>query len=112
MKKQYLCNVFTTSMLNPKRAHEYRFEPICQDTAKNLLQDGFEQAVGHPGTAEVLSTRLGLDVKFNRMNVNLQDEECLIVTQVVLPRLPEGKVLSHAEIKDLPIQYWYIYQID
>lgn len=97
MSKTYLCNVFTTSMLDSEHAHTFKFDPISEDNARGILAvSEFEQAVGHPATCEVLSQRLGLKVKPTRANVRLEAGDTLIVAQVVVPRLAEGKIMSNS----------------
>jgi hypothetical protein len=83
-------------------------KPISEEKAIALLANGFEQAVGHPATADVLTQRTGLDIKFNRMNVRLAPGDTLIIAQVVVPRLAEGQILSQEEVEALPVQWWRI----
>jgi hypothetical protein len=107
--KTYLCNVFTTAMLDPKDGRRiYAFEPMDIEDAKVWLADGFEQAVGHPATCEVLSQRLGLEVNPVRANVRLEPDDVLIVAQVVIPRLAEGQVLTKEQVDACPIQFWRV----
>ncbi len=106
--KTYLCNTIAMAMFAPEQEHTIIMKPITEEEAIALLQDGFEQAVGHPATAEVLAQRTGLDIKFNRMNVRLTVGDTLIIAQVVVPRLAEGQVLSQEEVEALPVQWWHI----
>lgn len=111
MAKTYLCNVFTTAMLDPKEGDRVmKFYPIGVGEACDLLHDGFEQAVGHPATCEVLSDRLGLDVKPVRANVRLNRGDRLVVAQVVIPRLAEGQVLTKEQVEACPVQFWLVSQ--
>ncbi len=108
MVKTYLCNVFTTAMLDPNRSHIFSFFPIGAEKAREYLSGGFEQAVGHPATCDVLSQRLGLEVKAARANVRLEDGDRLVVAQVVVPRLAEGEVLSKEQVEALPVVFWIV----
>lgn len=102
-----LCNVFTTAMLS-EELHEIVFAPITIEEARASLNGGFEQAVGHPATCEVLSARLGVDVQPVRANVALQNDDVLVVAQVVIPRLAEGQVLSQEQVESCPIRFWLV----
>jgi hypothetical protein len=89
-----LCNTIAMAMFDASHPHSVQMHPIQEHEAISLLSNGFVQAVGHPATAEVLALRTGLDIKFNRMNVCLSNDDILIIAQVVVPRLAEGQVLS------------------
>lgn len=107
-----LCNVFTSSMLDPNCSHALQFEPLSIEAACSILQySQFQQAVGHPATCDVLSSRLGLQVHPSRKNVRLASDDVLIVAQVVVPRLAEGEVLSVAQVEALPIIFWKVFFI-
>ena len=53
-------------------------------------EDGVESTVGHPDTARVMSSILGIEVPFNRTSLKLRKGDTLIWAQMVGPRLPEG----------------------
>lgn len=110
--KIYLCNVFTTAMLPNRQARRFDFTPLTLSEAKMRLEYGFEQAVGHPATCEVLSARLGLDVQPVRANVRLEHGDLLIVAQVVTPRLPEGQVLSREQVESCAIEFWQVKDVE
>lgn len=57
-------------------------------------------AVGHPGTAEVMSAVLGFQVEAQRLYVRLEPGDSALVFQVT-ERLPEGKVLSAKELREV-----------
>jgi hypothetical protein len=103
-----LCNTIAISMFDPTETHTVQMTPITEDAAIALLEHGFEQAVGHPATADVLKQRTGLDVQFNRANVRIAPGDTLIIAQVVVPRLAEGQVLTREEVEALPIAWWKI----
>lgn len=111
MANTYLCNVFTTAMLDIQ-ARELHFQPLNIEEAKMRLKDGFEQAVGHPATCEVLTARLGLDVLPNRANVRFEHGDLLIVAQVVVPRLAEGQVLTKEQVEACPVQFWQVRDVE
>ena len=106
----YLCNVFTTAMLDSTRNHLYSFVSMPVEGVRATLSGptGFEQAVGHPATCAVLSQRLGLNIEPVRANVRLLEDDVLVVAQVVVPRLAEGEVLSKEQVESLPIVFWHV----
>jgi hypothetical protein len=68
------------------------------DEARKLLNDGgFVSAVGHPGTAQLLTELLGVQVPVNRVAVQLKSGD-IGIHFVLRERLPEGKVLSKEEL--------------
>lgn len=81
----------------------YVFTKITPEEAKSVLTNGFISAVGHEGTAKVLSTILGIPVPTNRVAITMQPGDRAIVFRL-LTRLPEGKVLSEEELKVLPYE--------
>jgi hypothetical protein len=82
---------------------EYRFEKISVEEAKALLSGGFTSAVGHKGTAEVLSSILGVNIPENRVAISLEKGDIALVFRLLV-RLPEGKVLSAEELKGLKFE--------
>lgn len=98
--KVYLSNAFSLSMLQMDPANVLIIRPIDLDTVRDLLKRGFESAVGHQSTAEILTLLLGLEVKMNRIAIKLEAGDILVVFQLSI-RLQEGKVLSSEEVFDL-----------
>jgi hypothetical protein len=80
----------------------WRFEgPLSLEAAKVLVADGYESAIGHAGTAQVLSLLLDLPVAVNRVAIAMQPGDRALVLRL-LTRLPEGAVLDQAMLTDLP----------
>ncbi len=102
--KIYLSNAFSLNMLsfNPNVPAPVRLfvSPISLNQVKSLLELGFESAVGHQSTAEILTKLLGIEVPANRTAIKLQSGDILIVFQLGI-RLAEGQVLSREEVLDL-----------
>ena len=105
MPKIVLCNAFSLSMISKTPTAVGIWEATTEQV-KKLLQGGFESAVGHPATASLLSKLLGMPVKAERKMVTLDEDTILVVFQL-LTRLPEGKILSEEELKQLPHK-WFI----
>ncbi len=80
----------------------YGFERISKEEATKLLKENeFISAVGHKGTAEVMSELLGVEIPVNRVRVEMEEGDTAIVFRVLV-RLEEGKVLSKEELERLP----------
>jgi len=61
-------------------------------------------AVGHESTAKLLSQLLGIEIPVNRIEIKIEYGDKLIVFQL-LQRLPEGKVLSEEELRQLQFRF-------
>jgi len=74
---------------------------ISLELAREWVRQGeFVSAVGHESTAKLLSELLGVEIKPNRIFVDMKlCDEALAVQ--FLERLPEGKVLSKEELEEL-----------
>ena len=82
----FIANAFSLQMLQKFPTNIHVEEIAAADVAKLQL----ESAIGHQDTATVLSNILGKDIKPNRINVQLQLGDSLIVAQLMGGRLPEG----------------------
>jgi sensor c-di-GMP phosphodiesterase-like protein len=71
--------------------------PISLEEVKALIKEGFVSAVGHESTAKVLSSLLGIDVPFNRVQIAIKEGDIIVSFQFMI-RLPEGKVLGEDEV--------------
>jgi hypothetical protein len=103
----YVTNAFSANMLFANyHLAIVRFEHITEEEAKDMLERNiFVSAVGHEGTARVLSERLGQEIKADRKPVSLQVGDQVLICQIAGGRLPEGKILSEEEVRRLPITY-------
>jgi len=82
-----------------------RLTKISLEEAKTLLSGNFTSAVGHEGTAQLLSNLLEINVPVNRITVFLKKGD-IAIHFFPKQRLPEGKVLSKEELSK--IQFWLI----
>lgn len=81
----------------------FRFDRIDIGQARDLARDAVS-AVGHQGAADALSELLGIPVPLSRTEVNMNVGDLALVFRL-MPRLPEGAVLSAAETLDLPYEF-------
>jgi hypothetical protein len=96
----YLANAFSISMISPlpPEGRTVKVRPVSLEEAKALLQEGeWTSAVGHPSTAQVMSTLLGVEVPPNRVAIRLGPGDRVLVFQLSV-RLAEGQVLSQEEV--------------
>ncbi|MFP3256981.1 MAG: DUF1874 domain-containing protein [Candidatus Nanopusillus acidilobi] len=100
----YLSNAFSLGMLTGDGA--IGVVGLTDNQAKSLLSDGFQSAVGHQATADFIKALIGIDVPVNRVSLSLKDEDMMVVLQLQ-GRLPEGKILSEEEMKQIPYK-WYL----
>ena len=82
-----------------------RFGLICTkidlETARLWIKAGdFISAVGHESTAKLLSELLGVEIKPNRIFVDMELFDEALAIQF-LQRVQEGKVLSKEELEEL-----------
>jgi hypothetical protein len=78
---------------------------ISVDEAKQLLKQGFVSAVGHEGTAQLLSKILGVNIPANRVSVWMEKGD-VGVHFFLKTRLPEGAVLSEEQLSKL--SFWIV----
>jgi hypothetical protein len=103
-KPVLLLNAFSLSMVNPPVL--LRVEEIPLEKVKTMVSEyGVDSAIGHEATAKFLSRLLGVDIPVNRKTVKLERDA--VVFQL-LQRLPEGKVLSDEEIKQIPYKFYHV----
>jgi len=94
-----LSNAFSLSMVDVQdKPVTLELRKVSLDEVKSVLSNGFVSAVGHPSTASVLSRILDMEVPANRISIQLQPGDTLVVFQLALSRLPLGKELTEEEI--------------
>jgi hypothetical protein len=99
MQKVTLLN---TSVLTSYGSFTYK--PLTLEEARRLAAEGFESAIGHPETAEVLSELLTTPVPVNRIDYTQQPGEKAIVFKLK-SRVPAGTILSRREIEEIGYEF-------
>ena len=100
MGKLYVSNAFSLNMILPlpPQGRTVRVRPVSLEEVKSILQEGeYVSAVGHPSTAEVMSTLLGVEIPPNRVTITLGPGDRVLVFQLAV-RLAEGQILSQEEV--------------
>ena len=107
-----LANAFSLNMLNTEiTTHILATKRITKEEARKLLQDGFENYIGHKDIANVVSNELGINVEMSekRPNLMFQLEDLVVVAQYIGPRLPEGATELPANAR---IDYFTVQIVD
>jgi len=83
---------------------DWRFAgPLSLEDARVWVAGGFVSAIGHEGAARFLTRLLGVEVPVNRVAVALRVGDAALVLRLT-ERLPEGVVLSDAELAAWPCE--------
>ena len=77
--------------------------PISIEAMRELLANGFTSAIGHQATADLLGALLGRSIPVNRVRIEMQPGDRALVIRI-LTRMPEGKLLTEKEMKDIPYE--------
>ena len=83
----FISNAFSLQMLDLKKGFNLRVEPISKEY---LAKIDLVSAIGHLDTASVVSKELEMELPMQRISLQLQSGESLIVAQLTGGRLPEG----------------------
>ncbi len=114
-----IANAFSVNMIpQDQRMAEIRFERVNLEFVKELVQYAkarnieIVSVVGHEATARLLSQLLSIEVPVNRIQYTLKPNDILLVFTVPV-RLPEGKVLSEQELREIAdkLNIFIVYEI-
>lgn len=87
---------------------DYRFSgPLPLEVARERAAQGITSAVGHEGTALLISRLLGIDVPLRRDTVRMQPGDEALVFRLTR-RLPEGVVLGPDELSQWPHEFAWL----
>lgn len=89
---------------------DYRFTALTLEEAKALLQQGYTSAVGHAGTAELLSQLLEHPVSMQRVTIQMHQGDDAVVMRLN-QRLPEGVVLTATELEQLRPEFGWLQRL-
>ena len=70
------------------------------DEAREFVKEDFISAVGHESTAQLLSELLGVEIKPNRIFVDMKEGDEALAVQF-LERVQEGKILTKEELEEM-----------
>jgi len=107
--KRKKVTILNTSILT--NFGEYNYSEISIDEAKKLIANGFESAVGHQSTCDVINTLLDSDVKMNRIQYSQKIDDIALVFKLN-GRPEEGKILTADEIQEIGYSFGKLIRID
>lgn len=84
--------------------------PLTVDEAKSRLGNDFISAIGHQSGAAFLSILLDMEIPANRIEISMQPGDAALVLRLK-SRLPEGKVLTHEEMRQIPYELGWLVRV-
>ena len=103
----YVSNAFSLGMLQFSEVTLKVTEVSVQSVKELLHSQTFTSAIGHQGTADIVTSLLNVAVPMNRVSIKLQKGDTLVVFQL-LTRVEEGRVLSKEELEKLPFKFFLV----
>lgn len=104
--RNIVSNAFSVNML--REMAFLSFIPTNISDVKFYIQEGeLYSIIGHKATADLLTAKLGVEIKYNRENYTRKKDDRIIVC---LPnkRLDEGQVLTEEELSKIDIKFWIV----
>lgn len=102
--------VLNTSILTSFGTYSY-YEASIDDVKELLSNNEFTSAVGHQATAEFLSLLLGINIMFQRIEISMNVGDIAVVFKL-LNRIPEGKILTFDELKNIKYTLGFLKRIE
>lgn len=103
-----MVTILNTSILTTFGRFEYY--PLSLEEAKIFVSEGFQSAIGHQSTAEILSELLGVEVPVNRIEYRQQSGESAIIFKLN-GRPPEGVILSKEDLERIGFEFGLLTKI-
>lgn len=97
-----MVTILNTSILT--EFGSYNYEPLTLEESKSLISEGFNSAVGHQSTCDILSNLLGVTVPMNRIQYSQNVGDLALVFKLK-GRPEEGKILSVEEIEAIGYEF-------
>lgn len=88
-----LFNAFSLQMIKGLNGCDHRIivEPTdVYNVVDKLQKEGCDSYIGHPDTARILTSILGMEIPCRRVFGTIEPDETVLVARVVGGRLPEG----------------------
>lgn len=82
----------------------YRYDSLSLSEAKKIVKNGFESAVGHQSTCDVLTSLLGTTVNMNRIQYEQKVGDIALIFKLK-GRPEEGKILTVSEIEEIGYEF-------
>ena len=97
-----MITILNTSILT--NYGSFKYEPLTLEESKTLISMGFESAVGHQSTCDILTILLGKEVKLNRILYSQEVDDVALVFKLK-GRPEEGKILTVPEIETIGYEF-------
>lgn len=105
MASDFTLYILNTPILTSYGKYNFREARLAEVRYLLHLSHGrFISAVGHDATAKFISEVTGFDIPVNRVQIEMKLGDRAIVFRVLV-RLPEGKVLTHEELSQVPYEF-------
>jgi hypothetical protein len=88
----------------------FRYKKISLDDAKKLVKEGFQSAIGHDATANIISTLLNINCPVNRILYRQEIVESALVFKLK-GRPKEGQILTEDELKKIGYEWGILIRI-
>jgi hypothetical protein len=82
----------------------FSYDPLTLEKSKELISEGFNSAVGHQSTCDILISLLGVEVKLNRVQYSQKTGDIALVFKLK-GRPEEGKILTVSEIEEIGYEF-------
>jgi len=90
----------------------YRFRKSTMEEAVAFLRTpGWTSAVGHEGTAALLTQLCGVEIPLNRIAVSMEPGDVALCFRL-LRRQREGAELSLEDVRSVPHEYGFLERIE
>ena len=104
MGKTYLANAFSINMLSKfpisTTIDKIDKEEFCLGLQLRLEDNELVNAIGHDSTINLINTLCGTELTKNRVEIKMEKGDLALIIMMT-ERLPEGKVLSIQEIREM-----------
>jgi hypothetical protein len=99
--------LLNTSILTAYGTYEYT--PLSLKTAQHVICEGYQSAIGHEATAQILTELLGVPVAMNRIVYEQAvGDEALVFK--LRGRPPEGAILTREQIESIGYDFGLLYR--
>jgi hypothetical protein len=109
-KRIVIANAFSINMIKESGSLLFfAYLPTIDEVKFHIEEsNNVHSIIGHQGTADILTVKLGMEIKYNRENYKKEKDDTILVC-MVNKRLDEGQVLSKEELENINIKFWLVH---
>lgn len=90
---------------------KYEYTPLTLATARHVICEGYQSAIGHESTAAILTELLGVPVSVNRVAFEQRvGDEALVFK--LRGRPPEGAILTREQIDEIGYDFGLLFRAE